>query len=58
MAEDDFHLARETDTEIIMHELSRELSGDRRPSLIDVIRNVSQRFDGAYSLVFINAQDV
>ncbi len=55
LAEDDFHLARETDTEIIMHELSRELSGDRRPSLIDVMRNVSQRFDGAYSLVFINA---
>ena len=55
LADDDFHLARETDTEIIMHELSREFSGDRRPSLIDVMRNVSQRFDGAYSLVLINA---
>jgi amidophosphoribosyltransferase len=51
----DHHLARETDTEIIMHEISRELSGDKRPRLIDVARNISQRFDGAYSLVFLNA---
>ncbi len=38
LAEDDHHLARATDTEIIMHEISRELSGDRRPKLIDVMR--------------------
>ena len=56
LAEDDHHLARETDTEIIMHEISRELSGDRRPTLVEVMRNVSQRFDGAYSLVLLNAQ--
>ena len=37
------HLARDTDTEIIMHEISRELSGDRRPTLVEVMRNVSQR---------------
>ena len=35
--DDDHHLARETDTEIIMHEISRALSGDRRPPLIDVM---------------------
>ncbi|MCA9174690.1 MAG: amidophosphoribosyltransferase [Planctomycetales bacterium] len=51
----DRHLSRETDTEIIMHEISREFSGDRRPALIDVMRAVAQRFDGAYSLVFLNA---
>jgi amidophosphoribosyltransferase len=56
LAEDDHHLARTTDTEIIMHEISRELSGDRRPALIDVMRNVASRFDGAYSLVLLNAQ--
>ena len=50
------HLARETDTEIIMHEFSREMSGDRRPRLIDAMKNVSQRFDGAYSLVLLNAR--
>ena len=47
LADGEHHLARETDTEIIMHEMSRELSGDRRPKLIEVIRNVSERFDGA-----------
>ncbi len=55
LSDDDHHLTRETDTEIIMHEISRELSGDRRPKLIDVMRNISQRFDGAYSLVYLNA---
>ena len=34
LADDDHHLARDTDTEIIMHEISRELSGDRRPPLV------------------------
>jgi amidophosphoribosyltransferase len=51
----DHHLARETDTEIMMHEISRELSGDRKPELLDVMHNISQRFDGAYSMVFLNA---
>lgn len=56
LSDNDHHLARETDTEIIMHEVSRELSGDRRPRLIDVLRNVAKRFDGAYSLVLLNAR--
>lgn len=51
----DHHLARETDTEIIMHEISRELSFDVKPPLVQVMRNISNRFDGAYSLVFLNA---
>lgn len=55
LADDDHHLSRATDTEIIMHEISRELSGDRRPSMVDVMHNVSQRFDGAYCLVLLNA---
>jgi amidophosphoribosyltransferase len=55
LADDNHHLARATDTEIIMHEISRELSGDRRPTLVEVMRSVAQRFDGAYSLVFLNA---
>jgi amidophosphoribosyltransferase len=56
LSEADNHLARENDTEIIMHEISREMSGDRRPRLVDVMRSVSRRFDGAYSLVLLNAQ--
>ena len=56
LAEDDYHLTRSTDTEIIMHEISRELSGDRRPSLLAMMRNVAKLFDGAYSLALLNAQ--
>jgi len=55
LADDDHHLSRTNDTEIIMHEISRELSGDRRPSLVDVMRNVAQRFDGAYCIALLNA---
>jgi amidophosphoribosyltransferase len=55
LADDNHHLARATDTEIMMHEISRELSGDRRPSLVELMRKVAPRFDGAYSIVFLNA---
>ena len=55
LADNDHHLARETDTEIIMHEISREMSGDLRPSLLDIMINVAPKFDGAYSLVLLNA---
>ena len=57
LAGDDYHLTRETDTEIIMHELSRELSSMRTDAnLIDLMRHVRKRFDGAYSLVLLNAR--
>jgi len=56
LAEDDHHLTRTTDTEIIMHEISRELAGDRQLPLIEVMRNLARRFDGAYCLVFLNAK--
>src|SRR5690606_14449086 len=55
LEDDDNYLARETDTEIIMHAVSRELSRPNRPPLAEVFRNVSKRFDGAYSLVYLNA---
>jgi amidophosphoribosyltransferase len=56
LSDADHHLARENDTEIIMHEFSREFSGDLRPRLVDAMRSVSKRFDGAYSLVYLNAR--
>jgi amidophosphoribosyltransferase len=51
----DYHLTRNLDTEVIMHYLSHELRGDDRPDLVEVFRNLSQRFDGAYNMVFLNA---
>lgn len=55
LEDNDHHLARETDTEIIMHEISRELSGDGAVSQLEVLRRVCQRFDGAYSLAMLNS---
>jgi len=55
LADGNHHLARETDTEIIMHTISHELSGAGRPALIDVMRNVAQQLDGAYTIVLLNA---
>jgi amidophosphoribosyltransferase len=51
----DYHLTRESDTEIIMHYLAHALRGDERPDLVEVFSNLSQRFDGAYNIVFLNA---
>lgn len=51
----DYHLTRESDTEIIMHEISRELSEGDNPSLLEVMKRICHRFDGAYSLALINS---
>lgn len=55
LARTDYHLKRDTDTEVIMHYLSHELRGDNRPDLVQVFRNLSTKFDGAYNIVFLNA---
>ncbi len=55
LGDDDNHLARETDTEIIMHLMSRALSADERLPLVDVAGQLAREIDGAYSLVFLDA---
>ncbi len=55
LSEADFHLARETDTEILMHLICQELSGDRNPTLQELLSNLTARLDGAYNIVFLNA---
>jgi amidophosphoribosyltransferase len=56
LTQTDYHLTRETDTEIIMHYLSNELSQcEERPDLVELFRRLSQKFDGAYNMVFLNA---
>jgi amidophosphoribosyltransferase len=52
----DSHLSRDNDTEIILHALSHQLSGNKRPSLIDLFKQTCEKFDGAYNLVYLNAQ--
>ena len=55
LSEPNFHLARETDTEILMHLLSQELSNHRNADLLDILKRLSRRLDGAYNIVFLNA---
>src|SRR5215471_9309531 len=57
LTQTDYHLVRNTDTEIIMHYLSHELSqaGNERPDLFEVFGRLSEKFDGAYTLTFLNA---
>ncbi len=49
------YLARETDTEIFMHYLCAALSPQDEPNLLEVCKNIGEMFDGAYSMVFMNA---
>jgi amidophosphoribosyltransferase len=51
----DYHLTRNTDTEIIMHFLSHAFRGDTRPNLVEVFHELSEKFDGAYNIVYLNA---
>ena len=54
--QDDFHLARETDTEIIMHLLSQDFSIHGRGDLVGTMRRLSLKLDGAYNIAFLNAR--
>ncbi len=56
LAQGDYHLKRNTDTEIIMHSLAYELqSEDKDPDWVGVFGRISERFDGAYNIVLITA---
>ncbi len=56
LSEPDNHLVRNSDTEVLMHEFSKQLMADPNISLIDMIRNISERLDGAWSLAYMNAK--
>lgn len=56
LANTDYHLTRNTDTEIIMHYISHELSQCKdKPDLFEVFGNLATKFDGAYNLALMNA---
>ena len=51
----EMHLALETDTEILLHLIAHESSGEKRPTLHQLLTRLSQRLDGAYNIVYLNA---
>ena len=55
LSQPNFHLARDSDTEVLMHIISQLLSGDRQPTLLEVLSHLSERLDGAWNVVFMNA---
>ncbi|MGQ9576249.1 MAG: amidophosphoribosyltransferase [Thermoguttaceae bacterium] len=55
LANPENHLALQTDTEIILHLISTAVARQTRRPLAEVFAEVAARFDGAYSLVFLDA---
>jgi amidophosphoribosyltransferase len=55
LSQPDYHLARETDTEILMHTLCQEIKKYGAGNLICVLEALSKRLDGAWNIVFLNA---
>ena len=51
----DYHIVYNTDTEILMHYLSRELRGSVSPNLVKVFTRLAQKLDGCFNIAFINA---
>ena len=55
LATDDAHLARDNDTEVILHAIGRELAGDADPTPVDLMAAIARRFDGAWNLAILDA---
>ncbi len=56
LSKGDYHLKRDTDTEIIMHSLAYELqTEDKQPDWVGIFRRLAEKFDGAYNIVLITA---
>jgi amidophosphoribosyltransferase len=56
LAKGDYHLKRNTDTEIIQHSLAYELqTEDQEPDWVGVFGRIAERFDGAFNIVLMTA---
>jgi amidophosphoribosyltransferase len=51
-----YHLIRDTDTEILMHFISKQFVGEEKRGLVEAFSALSGKLDGAYNIVFINAE--
>ncbi|NQV08584.1 amidophosphoribosyltransferase [Candidatus Woesearchaeota archaeon] len=52
----EYHITYDTDSEIIMHYIARELYSTKiKPNYREIFRNISKKFDGAYNIAFIDA---
>ncbi len=51
-----YHLVRNLDTEVIMHFLEKEQLGDKKKPIDKVFADLSEKFDGAYNMVYADAE--
>ncbi len=55
LSRDDNHLARDNDTEVLMHLIGNELSGDAEIDPVELLARVSRRLDGAWNIALLDA---
>jgi amidophosphoribosyltransferase len=51
-----YYMIHQTDTEIIMHYLAKQIPPKKKPDLVKVFSNLAKTFDGCYNIAFINAE--
>ncbi|MFH1588603.1 MAG: amidophosphoribosyltransferase [Candidatus Diapherotrites archaeon] len=51
-----YHLPRNSDTELLLHYISKELVGSKKMEISKIFSNLSKVFDGSYCLTYINAE--
>ncbi|HUJ73778.1 MAG TPA: amidophosphoribosyltransferase [bacterium] len=51
-----YHITYHSDTEVMMHYLNREMRGDDPPQFTAMFANLTQVFDGAFNIAFLNAE--
>jgi amidophosphoribosyltransferase len=54
LKKEEYHLVRDTDTEVMLHYLSYELRAEK-PDLVQMFRHLATKFDGAYNILYLNA---
>jgi amidophosphoribosyltransferase len=50
-----YHMVHGVDTEILTHHVAYALRGEVKPPLVDVFSELTETLDGAYNIVFLNA---
>ncbi|HLC37147.1 MAG TPA: amidophosphoribosyltransferase [archaeon] len=56
LGREQYHLVRETDTEVIMHHISKGFDGPDRKDPIEVFKEITPEFDGSFNIFWINAE--
>ena len=53
-----YHVIRNVDSEVIMHHIAKQFIGEKRQDFKAAFSKLARIFDGAYNLVYLNAEEV